>query len=124
MSDGPGRTDVCSPSPPCPLGACPRAERREGAGVRAWVRDAAQILVVDECRERVWSLRGVEAAIWDLLVLGYSLERMVDFLSVLQETPQQEAHAVLLQLLRKWEQEGILPSPRARGAGGEGVVGG
>jgi hypothetical protein len=52
-----------------------------------WVKDADQILVVNERRGTSVALRGAEAAIWDWLTLRYPYPTLVNLLAALQATP-------------------------------------
>lgn len=81
----------------------------------AWVKDADQTLLVEEGTGRSWSLRGEEAVLWDLASLGYTLDQIVDALAVMQGIGGQEAHAMLLSIVRAWAEAGIV-----RPAGGNG----
>jgi hypothetical protein len=74
----------------------------------AWVRDAGRILLVDLARGRTWSLGGVEAAIWDWLVLGYGCEEIARYLSLLLRTSKEEAGRALLGVLLCWQDGGIV----------------
>jgi hypothetical protein len=92
----------------------------EGWKHRAWLRDGDQTLVLDERRQRTWTLRGDEAAAFDLIASGYSRDRLVDLLCLLKPLPQAEAEIYWGQVIAKMEQEGILPSHAGR-AGSEGA---
>jgi len=69
----------------------------------AWVRDAGRVLLVDPARGRTWSLGGVEAAIWDWLVLGYGYEEIARYLSLIFRTSKEEAGRALLGVLLCWQ---------------------
>jgi hypothetical protein len=73
-----------------------------------WVREAGRTLVVDVEENRSWSLQGLEAAIWDRLVLGYSLPAITRFLSLLMAAPEVDARGELLGMLDRWQAAGIL----------------
>lgn len=74
----------------------------------AWVKDATQTILVEEDKGRSWSLQGLEAVIWDLLALGYSLEKITCFLSVLLGSSGEEAEEELFAILHKWEKAGVV----------------
>jgi hypothetical protein len=83
----------------------------------AWVKDADRTLLVQEEKARSWSLDGVEAVIWDLLVLNYPLKQLTCFLSVLLNASSEEANRTLLAIARKWETAGILQAEGGNGRG-------
>ena len=74
----------------------------------SWVKDASQVMLVEGKWERTWSLRGVEAVIWDLLTLQYGFDQMVRFLAQLSEDTRENAAATLLATMQLWEEEGIV----------------
>jgi len=53
-------------------------------------------------------IQGIEAMVWDLLVLAYSYPKMVTLLSVVQGVPAGEVRDLLLEILVKWHKDGIL----------------
>jgi hypothetical protein len=83
----------------------------------AWVQDAAQTLLVDRQDDRCWTLTGIEAAIWDLLTLGYASEQAVRFLSLFKSIPTEDARPALLTILQGWERAGLV---QASGGNGDG----
>lgn len=83
----------------------------------AWVKDAGQTLLVEEEAGRTWSLRGVEAAVWDWLSLGYSFDEIVGLLKVLVGASDEEARERLVAMLEGWKQAGIV---RLAGSNGRG----
>jgi hypothetical protein len=76
-----------------------------------WVKDLDQTILVDYDGQQSWILQGIDAAIWDLLTLGYGLEQTADFLAVLLTISSGEASHRLLATIQRWEQEGILQVP-------------
>ncbi len=62
-------------------------------------------------------IRGAEAAIWDLLTLSYRFDRIVHFLSILLDMPDEEAKATLLATLQKWERAGMVQAAEGNGHG-------
>ncbi len=76
-----------------------------------WVKDLGQTLLVDDEGQQSWVLHGMDAAIWDLLALGYSLERTADFVAVLSTISRNEASMRLLATIQRWEEAGILLVP-------------
>jgi hypothetical protein len=77
-----------------------------------WVREPDQTRLIDSAKGISWTLQGVEAAIWDLLVLAYPCQRVVTFLSTLLNVPAEEAKSILLAVLARWRQEGIVEVSR------------
>jgi hypothetical protein len=82
-----------------------------------WVKDSGQTILVESENERCWIIRGVEAMVWDLLTLKYPFEGIVHFLSVMLETPVDEATGALWAILQGWEDAGILLPIRGDGHG-------
>jgi hypothetical protein len=87
------------------------------APTMTWVQDANQTFLVDADGGRFWSLRGVEAAIWDLLSLGYGYEKVARFLSLMLRVSEDEAESALSATLRRWQDEGIVQVMRDSGHG-------
>ena len=73
-----------------------------------WVRDADQLVLVDEQRRCCQVLRGDEAMLWDWLALGYSYDALVRQSAAVWETPEQEAAYILAEHLAKWHKHGWL----------------
>ena len=73
-----------------------------------WVRDAGQTLAVDEETGRSWTLRGVEAVVWDLLTVGYAYRRIVLLLSLIFSLPAAAAAQALDSLLRRWREANLI----------------
>ncbi|MBU0703104.1 MAG: hypothetical protein KKC18_04485 [Chloroflexi bacterium] len=73
-----------------------------------WVKDAGQTLVVDRETRQTWTLRGMEAVVWDLLAVGYSYQRIVPLLSLIFSLSAGEAKSTLTGLLREWQDTGIV----------------
>jgi hypothetical protein len=82
-----------------------------------WVKDSGQTILVEGEKERCWIIYGLEAMVWDLLTLNYTFERIVRFLSVMLETPVDEAMGTLLAILHGWQDAGILLSTEGNGRG-------
>lgn len=77
-----------------------------------WVKEVTVILVVDETGGRSWELHGFEAMLWDLLMLGYTWQRLQEvFGALFMETPGQ-VDARLISCLRAWLSKGLLISSR------------
>lgn len=79
-----------------------------------WTRDADRTILVGRQRGKSWSLDGPEAAIWDLLALGYRPERIVRFLSVLSAHSWEEARGTLSAVAQGWLDEGIVQEDGGR----------
>jgi hypothetical protein len=73
-----------------------------------WVKDSDQILVVDERINTPTVLQGVEAAVWDWLMLGYNLPDVSELLAVLCNESQVLAETRLFGLLQGWLKSGWL----------------
>lgn len=73
-----------------------------------WVKDVSQTLLVDPNRELFLILKGVEAAIWDWLVLAYPYEKIIRFLALLPGGSPEEAAGQLRAVLCAWQQAGII----------------
>lgn len=73
-----------------------------------WVRDAGQILLVDRETEQSWSLYDAEEVIWDLLMVGYSYENIVQMLSLTLSLSVEQADRILSNVLRNWRDAGIV----------------
>ena len=73
-----------------------------------WTREQERTLLIDRETGASWTIEGMEAAVWDLLVLGYSYPRAARILSVLPGVRPEEAREVLLTTLAEWRREGIL----------------
>jgi hypothetical protein len=80
-----------------------------------WLKDAGQTIVLDQATGRSWALRGVQAAAWDLLVLGYSFEQATRLLALLADMTEEEAWASLSTMLQAWERFGILAMEKEKG---------
>jgi hypothetical protein len=53
-------------------------------------------------------IQGIEAMVWDLLVLAYAYPKMVRLSSVVLGVPAGEVRDLLLEILVKWHREGIV----------------
>lgn len=89
---------------------------RSAPGV-VWLKDSVATLVVDRAAGRSWVLRGLEAATWDLLAVGYEFEPAARLLAVLGDVGESEARASLSTMLRDWEEMGILVAEKGNGCG-------
>jgi hypothetical protein len=72
------------------------------------VKDVGQTLVVDRESGRSWALRGPEALVWDLLVVGYGYRRLIEMLCLILARPAGEVERTLRGLLGLWQEAGIL----------------
>ncbi len=75
-----------------------------------WVKDADQILVVDEHSGNVHRLFGLEAAVWSWLTLGYPYPRLVRLTAALLSLAPAEAEPHLARCLTDWQVAGLLES--------------
>jgi len=73
-----------------------------------WVKDRGQILVLDEKRQEMLVLRGVEAAVWGWLVLNYPYEKIFRSLTVMLGASTEEAEQCLWSIIQKLINTGIL----------------
>lgn len=73
-----------------------------------WVKDRGQILVLDEQRQEMLVLRGVEAAVWGWLVLDHPYEKMVRSLTVMLGASAEEAEQCLSTIIQKLISAGFL----------------
>lgn len=85
-----------------------------------WVKDTGQTILVEEQNGQSWSLCGLEAVVWDLLVLEYPADRIVEFLAALLDEPHERAKEGLRSILQRWEEIGLL---KATGKGSRGQSG-
>lgn len=72
-------------------------------------------MVLDRATGRSWTLRGVEAAAWDLLVLGYPFEQAARLFALLADVAEDEAQVSLWTTLQEWERAGILLMEKGNG---------
>lgn len=82
-----------------------------------WVKDAGQTILVEGETGCSWLLSGWKAVIWDLLSLGYSVEDVVRFLTVLLDVGPEEARRRLLAALHQWAGNGIVRGAEEGGRG-------
>ena len=73
-----------------------------------WLRDAACTLVIGPDRGSVCRLSATEAAAWDLLVLGYSFDRLVHTLSLLMDDSEEAACEAFMSMLAGWADAGLV----------------
>ena len=73
-----------------------------------WTRELDQTCLIDKKREMSWMIQGIEATIWDLLVLAYPYQRGVAFLAALLDVTVEKAKDILLATLARWQQQGIV----------------
>jgi hypothetical protein len=73
-----------------------------------WARERDHTRLLDPALGKAWQLTGVEAVIWDLLVLGYRCPRISDLLCALRRLEPNEADGLLRRTLASWRDEGIL----------------
>jgi hypothetical protein len=66
------------------------------------------VVVVDPEAQRSWLLEGQEMELWELLQLGYSLERAAAALAIVHGTGQEEMRRSLERILARWAQAGLL----------------
>lgn len=74
----------------------------------SWVKDREQIIVLDEQRQEMFVLRGIEISVWGWLVLTYPYEKIVRSLTAMLEVSSEEAEQCLWTIFQKWLTAGIL----------------
>jgi hypothetical protein len=72
------------------------------------VQDADRTLLVRVDGGQVFTLRGVDEAVWSWLTLGYSSARLVELLAALGDIPLERAADELGAILARWLASGIL----------------
>lgn len=85
-----------------------------------WVKDADQVIVVNDQDGRTHALRGVEGAIWSWLSLSYSYPKLVRLVAALLALPANDAEQTLLDVLHGWHEAGLLciqEQPTRQGGG-------
>jgi hypothetical protein len=73
-----------------------------------WVKDVGQTMIVDREEQRSWTLHDTEAAIWDLITVGYPYRKLVPMLSLLLSLPVEETTCTLTGVLEDWQEAGIV----------------
>jgi hypothetical protein len=73
-----------------------------------WTREQQRTLLIDQETGASWRMEGIEAAVWDLMVLGYSYPRAAKIVSLLPGVPAGEAREIVSTTLAEWYREGIL----------------
>ena len=73
-----------------------------------WVKDAGQTILVSADTGCSWFLGGWQAAVWDLLCLGYRTSEIVRFLALLLDLQPKAARCELVVTLKEWEGKGIV----------------
>ena len=74
----------------------------------SWIKDREQIIVMDEQRQEVFVLLGVEAVVWSYLVLTYPYSKIVRSLTLMLEVSSEEAEKRLWTIFQKWIRAGLL----------------
>ena len=73
-----------------------------------WVKDATQTILVNADTGSCWQLGGCDAAVWDLLCLGYQTVEIVRFLAPLLDITPAAAGRRLWDTLDQWEDNGVV----------------
>ena len=73
-----------------------------------WVKDATQTILVNADTGSSWRLGGCDAAIWDLVCLGYQTEEIIRFLALLLDITPKAAGSRLRDTLHQWEDSGVV----------------
>ncbi|MFQ5611375.1 MAG: hypothetical protein ACE5H9_04500 [Anaerolineae bacterium] len=72
------------------------------------VVETDRIRLIDEERGLSWSLRGIEATIWDLLAAGYPLQKILHFVSLWPDMVAGDAEGAVLSALESWHKRGLV----------------
>jgi hypothetical protein len=78
-----------------------------------FVRDRAGILILDPERTSYWLLTGLEADIWDWIVLNQPFEEICHMAALCLEIPERTAKERVFDTLRKWVSAGFLRAEEA-----------
>lgn len=73
-----------------------------------WVKDAGQTLLVDRETGQSWLLHNMEAVIWDLLIVGYPYEKIIQMISLVLSLSEERVEHTLSGVLRTWQKAGII----------------
>ena len=73
-----------------------------------WVKDAGRTILVSADTGSSWLLSGWQAAVWDLLCLGYQNAGIVRALALLLDLPPETARKRLRAILDEWEVNGMV----------------
>jgi hypothetical protein len=79
-----------------------------------WVKDADQTILVDSLGGKSWALVGLEAAVWDLMALGYTAEGITDAMAISAGVEGEQGRAMLWAMVRRWQAAGILSAAEAK----------
>jgi hypothetical protein len=80
-----------------------------------WVIDNCRIQVVDEKVNRVRQLDYPEAAIWDFVSRGRSLDQTLQMLCAIYPIDTHEAERMVRLCLQEWVQDGLVMEEAAHG---------
>ena len=73
-----------------------------------WVRDDDITLLVNEQSGQTFVLKGLEAAIWDWLIMHFSYTKITDLLGASLEFSTVQAELYLNTILNQWVENGLL----------------
>ena len=73
-----------------------------------WLRDRDAIRLVDAGSARSWAFHGTDAIVWDLIATGYQLPQVSRMLAVIRSVSPLEAAALVSDMLRNWETQGLV----------------
>jgi hypothetical protein len=76
----------------------------------SWATDTAGLILVHSARRETHILTGHDAAVWDLLTLGYSYPQLLSLAAGLLDEPELQAERKLWQLFDEWRSAGLLVS--------------
>jgi hypothetical protein len=87
--------------------AHPSTNFRCPSGV-SWVVESRNIVIIDGCSGRVWTLEYPEAAIWDLLARGRRVERVIPMICAIAAVEEQAAARLVHNVIIEWTEASLL----------------
>lgn len=73
----------------------------------AWLRDSAGIFVFCPPRQKYWLLAGLEADLWDWIVLGHPWDDMIKRFALMTDASEEAARQGIFRFIRYLVQEEI-----------------
>jgi hypothetical protein len=73
-----------------------------------WCVDAKQVIVVDQSIGKSFTLRGLQASIWNWLTLGYERSRITEFVSITQNQTLVKSDQLVVSTVSDWIANGLL----------------
>ncbi|MEZ5397867.1 MAG: hypothetical protein R2724_34580 [Bryobacterales bacterium] len=72
-----------------------------------WVVETHGLILTDG-KGKVWLLHYPEAAIWDLLMREYPMDKVFSMMTYIASINSEEARNLVLNALNNWTQEGLM----------------